>query len=71
MTVVKPDSNRSHDRGRRQLKPAHHRASNRPGAWDTRCTKKQKKEHVGDLWIAATAIRWELPLVGHDVVSPG
>lgn len=25
-----------------------------------------QKEHAGDLWIAATAIRWQLPLVAHD-----
>ena len=27
-----------------------------------------QKQHVGDLWIAATAIRWQLPLVAHDAV---
>lgn len=27
-----------------------------------------QKHHVGDLWIAATAVRWKLPLVAHDVV---
>jgi predicted nucleic acid-binding protein len=31
----------------------------------------QQKEHVGDLWIAATAIRWALPLVAHDAVFIG
>lgn len=33
-----------------------------------------QKEHTGDLWIAATAIRWHLPLAAHDAVfigSPG
>ena len=30
-----------------------------------------QKEHVGDLWIAATAIRWNLPLVAHDAVFVG
>jgi predicted nucleic acid-binding protein len=28
-----------------------------------------QKQHVGDLWIAASAIRWQLPLVAHDAVS--
>lgn len=27
-----------------------------------------QKQHVGDLRIAATAIRWQLPLVAHDAV---
>lgn len=27
-----------------------------------------QKQHLGDLWIAATAIRWQLPLVAHDAV---
>ena len=27
-----------------------------------------QKAHTGDLWIAATAIRWQLPLVAHDAV---
>ncbi|HYU86653.1 MAG TPA: hypothetical protein VEK80_17750 [Kribbellaceae bacterium] len=27
-----------------------------------------QKEHVGDLWIAAAAMRWRLPLVAHDAV---
>jgi predicted nucleic acid-binding protein len=27
-----------------------------------------QKQHVGDLWIAATAVGWHLPLVAHDVV---
>ncbi|MFI7063069.1 PIN domain-containing protein [Kribbella sp. NPDC050124] len=27
-----------------------------------------QKQHVGDLWIAATARRWHLPLVAHDAV---
>lgn len=27
-----------------------------------------QKQHVGDLWIAATAIRWQLPLVAHDAI---
>ncbi|MDQ3423077.1 MAG: PIN domain-containing protein [Actinomycetota bacterium] len=27
-----------------------------------------QKQHLGDLWIAATAIRWQLPLVSHDAV---
>ena len=31
----------------------------------------QQKEHMGDLWIAATAIRWGLPLVAHDAVFVG
>jgi predicted nucleic acid-binding protein len=30
-----------------------------------------QKQHVGDLWIAATAIRWNLPLVAHDAVFVG
>jgi predicted nucleic acid-binding protein len=30
-----------------------------------------QKQHVGDLWIAATALRWELPLVAHDAVYVG
>jgi len=32
---------------------------------------RHQKEHVGDLWIAATAICWELPLVAHDAVFVG
>lgn len=27
-----------------------------------------QKHHLGDLWIAATAMRWQLPLVAHDAV---
>jgi predicted nucleic acid-binding protein len=27
-----------------------------------------QKAHAGDLWIAATAIRWQVPLVAHDAV---
>ncbi len=27
-----------------------------------------QKHHVGDLWIAATALRWQIPLVAHDAV---
>lgn len=27
-----------------------------------------QKQHVGDLWIAATALRWQVPLVAHDAV---
>lgn len=27
-----------------------------------------QKQHNGDLWVAATAIRWEIPLVAHDGV---
>lgn len=30
-----------------------------------------QKDHVADLWIAATAIRWNLPLVAHDAVFVG
>jgi predicted nucleic acid-binding protein len=30
-----------------------------------------QKQHVGDLWIAATAVRWQLPLVAHDGVFDG
>jgi hypothetical protein len=30
-----------------------------------------QKQHLGDLWIAATAIRWQLPLVAHDAVFVG
>jgi predicted nucleic acid-binding protein len=30
-----------------------------------------QKQHVGDLWIAAAAIRWQLPLVAHDAVYVG
>lgn len=30
-----------------------------------------QKEHTGDLWIAATAVRWQLPLVAHDAVYIG
>jgi predicted nucleic acid-binding protein len=33
-----------------------------------------QREHNADLWIAAAAIRWSLPLVAHDAVfigSPG
>jgi predicted nucleic acid-binding protein len=30
-----------------------------------------QKQHLGDLWIAATAIRWQLPLVAHDAVYVG
>lgn len=29
-------------------------------------TPLHQKQHGGDLWIAATAIRWQLPLVAHD-----
>jgi hypothetical protein len=28
-------------------------------------------QHTADLWIAATAIRWDLPLVSHDGVFVG
>lgn len=27
-----------------------------------------QKQHLGDLWIAATAVRWQIPLVAHDAV---
>ena len=27
-----------------------------------------QKQHGGDLWIAATAVRWQIPLVAHDSV---
>ena len=27
-----------------------------------------QKEHTGDLWVAATAVRWGIPLVAHDGV---
>lgn len=27
-----------------------------------------QKNHNGDLWIAATSVRWEIPLVAHDGV---
>ncbi|TDW98139.1 PIN domain-containing protein [Kribbella sp. VKM Ac-2566] len=27
-----------------------------------------QKQHQGDLWIAATALRWHLPLVAHDAI---
>ena len=30
-----------------------------------------QKEHMGDLWIAAAALRWDLPLVAHDGVFLG
>jgi predicted nucleic acid-binding protein len=30
-----------------------------------------QKQHGGDLWIAAAAIRWQLPLVAHDAVYLG
>ncbi len=30
-----------------------------------------QKEHMGDLWIAAAALRWDLPLVAHDRVFVG
>lgn len=30
-----------------------------------------QKEHCADLWIAATALRWQLPLVAHDAVFVG
>ncbi|NDL60970.1 PIN domain-containing protein [Phytoactinopolyspora mesophila] len=30
-----------------------------------------QKEHLGDLWIAATAMRWQIPLVAHDAVFLG
>ena len=30
-----------------------------------------QKDHMGDLWIAAAALRWELPLVAHDRVFLG
>ena len=28
----------------------------------------QQKQHLADLWIAATAMRWNVPLVAHDAV---
>jgi hypothetical protein len=30
-----------------------------------------QKQHNGDLWVAATAIRWGIPLVAHDGVFLG
>lgn len=30
-----------------------------------------QKHHNGDLWVAATAIRWGVPLVAHDRVFRG
>ncbi|NED96031.1 type II toxin-antitoxin system VapC family toxin [Phytoactinopolyspora alkaliphila] len=30
-----------------------------------------QKGHLGDLWIAATAIRWDVPLVAHDAIFLG
>lgn len=27
-----------------------------------------QKQHAADLWIAATALRWNLPLIAHDAV---
>ena len=30
-----------------------------------------QKQHAGDLWIAAAAVRWQLPLVAHDAVYVG
>lgn len=30
-----------------------------------------QKQHNGDLWVAATAIRWGIPLVAHDRVFLG
>src|SRR3954451_25296555 len=30
-----------------------------------------QKQHIGDLWIGATAICWQLPLVAHDAVYVG
>lgn len=38
----------------------------------TACARKghplHQKEHIGDIWIAATALRWKIPLVAHDGV---
>ena len=30
-----------------------------------------QSNHNADLWIAATAIRWSIPLVAHDAVFTG
>lgn len=30
-----------------------------------------QKDHLGDLWIAATAVRWRIPLVAHDAIFTG
>jgi len=30
-----------------------------------------QSDHNADLWIAATAIRWSVPLVAHDAVFTG
>jgi predicted nucleic acid-binding protein len=30
-----------------------------------------QKHHNGDLWVAATAVRWKIPLVAHDGVFFG
>jgi hypothetical protein len=30
-----------------------------------------QRGHNADLWIAATAIRWRIPLVAHDAVFDG
>lgn len=30
-----------------------------------------QKDHMGDLWIAAAALRWDLPLIAHDRVFVG
>lgn len=30
-----------------------------------------QKQHNGDLWVAATAIRWNIPLVANDRVFRG
>ncbi|MFF1817274.1 PIN domain-containing protein [Kribbella sp. NPDC058245] len=30
-----------------------------------------QKQHLADLWIAAAAFRWQLPLVAHDAVFIG
>jgi hypothetical protein len=47
------------------------RAGSATAALYQRSTSAIPKEQVGDLWIAATAIRWELPLVEHDAVFAG
>ncbi len=30
-----------------------------------------EKVHMGDLWIASAAIRWDVPLVAHDGIFRG
>lgn len=30
-----------------------------------------QKQHVGDMWIAAAAVRWRVPLVAHDAIFVG